>query len=110
VLQGAAADSVVAAAASGPITQAGLTDHGEGMPHNTPQRDTLKSTLEELGAMRDDHGPEQSGDCDGEEYLELLMQNAMSNLRRDSHDPHQAAGPHHPSHAHPQMHRPPQMQ
>ena len=46
--------------------------------------------------MHNDGGFDASIDGDGDEdgsYLELLMQNAMSNLRRDSHDTPRMPGP-----------------
>jgi hypothetical protein len=81
-------DAVAAAAvAGGPVTAAALIDRSA-IPRPPPAAEGHKTTLEEqLTAMHNDHGPEASGD--GEEdgsYLELLMQNAMSNLRRDSND------------------------
>ena len=97
----------------GGVAAGALTAHAVGLQHGgPPPPGGLKSTLEEqLSAMRDDHGPEQSGDGDGEEdstYLELLMQNAMSNLRRDSHEPQGGAAAH-AHHPHAQLHKPPNM-
>jgi hypothetical protein len=100
-VQQAHEDAVVAAAASGPVTAATLISQHPRIPHPSPPPllpgAAARATLEEqLTAMHSEGAYEAAHDGDGDEdgsYLELLMQNAISNLRRDSHETHRLSGP-----------------